>query len=151
MTKRTKMRGRVECVNECGADESFVWSEIFELTVDEGKKLFFEWRFPQTGIIADRRDRVIDFFFEERKSDILLGSEVIENSALRDAGSTRNGFGSRGIEAFGLEEVEGRLYDAFANRLLVLRAFSGETFFRAARARRRFRGWAGFGRHLINP
>ena len=126
-------------MDECRADESFVWSEIFELTVDQRKKLLFEWRFTQAGIITDRGDGVINFFFKERKSDVFLGSEVIEDSAFSDAGFTRNCFGGGGIEAFGLEEVEGRLYDAFANRFLVLRPFSGGTFLVGARARGCFR------------
>ena len=71
VTKRTKMRGWIECMDECSADESFVWSEIFELTVDQAKKLFFEWRFTQAGIITDRGDGVINFFFKKTKERCL--------------------------------------------------------------------------------
>src|SRR5678816_2488564 len=100
------MRGWIECMDECSADESFVGSEIFELTVNQAKKLFFDRGFTQAGIITDRGDGVINFFFKERKSDVFLASEVIEDSAFSDAGFPRNCFGSGSIEAFDLEEGE---------------------------------------------
>jgi hypothetical protein len=131
MTECAQMRSRIEGVNKCSANEAFVWREVFQLTVDKREEFFFERRFSQSRIIAHGGDRVIDFLFKEEERDVFLGPEVIKDGAFGDAGFASDCFGSGGVEAFGLEQTEGGLYDAVADGLLILRAFSGDALFGA--------------------
>ena len=144
MTERSQMRSRIQGVDKCGADEAFVRREVFELTVDEREEFFFERRFSQSRIIAHGSDRVIDFLFKEKERDVFLGPEVIKDGAFGDAGFASDCFGSGRVEAFALEQTEGGLYDAVADGLLILRAFSRDALLGAAGRRL---GLC-FGRHL---
>jgi hypothetical protein len=107
MTEWAKVRRWVECVNQCRADEAFVWREIFQLTMYEREEFFFERRFTQTRIVANGCNSVVHFFFKETERDFFLGAEVIEDSAFGDAGFASNCFGSGGSEAFCLKQSEG--------------------------------------------
>ena len=72
MTEWTKVRCRIERVDQRGADEAFVRSQILQLTVNKGEQFFFERRFAQSRVIANRGDSVIDFFFEEGQGDVFF-------------------------------------------------------------------------------
>ena len=135
VAERAKMRCGIERVNECGADEAFVRREIFQLTVDQREEFFFERRFSQARVVPNRRDCVVDFFFEERQRDIFFGSKVIEDRAFSDAGFAGDGFGRGGVEALCLKQSQRRFDDATLDRVLVLRTFTRDMLLRLARAR----------------
>ena len=107
-----------------GTDEAFVASKKFELAVDEREKLFFEWRFAETLIVTNGGYGVINLFLEEKECNVFFGSEVIEDRAFRDARFARDGFRSRGVEAFGLEKSESRFDYAVTNDLFALGALT---------------------------
>src|ERR1043166_5667811 len=125
MTERTEMRSRIQRVKQSSADKTLVRSKKLELTMHKCEEFFFEWRLTKTRIVTNGGYRVIDFFFEEKESNVLFGSEVIKHCAFGNSGSSGDSFRGCCIESFGLEESEGCFDNAIADRLFALRSLTG--------------------------
>ena len=91
-------------MKESRTDKAFVGSKKLKLAVHEFEKLFFQWGFTKAWIVSNSSDSMIDFFLEEKESDVFFGSEVVEDGAFGDTGSSCYCFGGGCVKSFDLEE-----------------------------------------------
>src|SRR6185295_8573118 len=120
-------------MKESCTDKALVGSKKLKLAVHEFEQLFFQWGFTKAWIVSNGSNRMIDFFLEEKESDVFFGSEVVEDGAFGDTGSSGDGFGGGCVKSFGLEESESCFDDTVTDRLFALRPLTGFTGFTGLR------------------
>jgi hypothetical protein len=116
-------------MKESCTDKTFVGSKKLKLAVHEFKKLFFQRGFTKAWIVSNGSNRMIDFFLEEKESDVFFGSEVVEDGAFGDTGPSCDRFCGGCVKSFGLEKSESCFDDTVTDRLFVLRPFTRFTGF----------------------
>jgi len=127
MAKRAEMRSGIQGVEQRSTDKAFVRSKKLELAVYKFEELFFQRCFTKPWIVTDGSDGMIDFFLEEKESNVFFGSEVVEDGSFGDTGFSCDRFRRGWVKSFGLEESEGCLDDPVTDRLFALRPLPGFT------------------------